>query len=392
MPESKGSENNFSQRDSDSSVEVDNSDSELEDGEIQMDQNDQVDAIEVDDSGEWDNNETNNQDVEYWGNEFIKRHGIEQFNKPITNRLLEAARKVEKPKVSNDQAILDVYQNKSKMCDIKSALMNLVHTITDEGIDDDTISKLINVINIAKDKVSALIKEKSTEDTSNKATMATRIRDINKPNEEKNQKKVLFADTVKKNIKTNDNKKIQQKTVSRKPIVFTEDQMLKVIDGQSLFESTKYKLVYFEGIQRCRAYQLGNVDWVTDTKLEVCINEKAAPQLVKRMDTIKVVTYNSIYNPIAAKEGEHSGLDYLKARLKWQTLDANRNKPEQRMARLITKITKINTYGFMACHVDTPESSPCDALVSEDHEHQNKQLQDGLFRDMLPSSSCPWIM
>ncbi|PVU84716.1 hypothetical protein BB559_007441, partial [Furculomyces boomerangus] len=237
--------------------------------------------------------------------------------------------------------------------------MNLVHTISDEGIDKDTILKLTSDINIAKDKVLAFIEGRSTKDTSDKETMTTRIRDINKLNNENNQKKVSFADTIKRNTKTNDNKKIPQKTVSRKPIVFTKDQMLKVINGKSLFESTKYRLVYFEGIQRCRviwanqlllqsgikAYQLGNVYWVTDTKLEVCINEKAAPQLVKHMDTIKGITYNSIYNPIAAKKGKQSGLDQLKARLKWQTSDANRNKPAQRMARLVTKITEMNTMG-----------------------------------------------
>ncbi|PWA00782.1 hypothetical protein BB558_003159 [Smittium angustum] len=65
------------------------------------------------------------------------------------------------------------------MCDTKSALMNLVHTIPDEGIDDDTISKLMSVINITKDKISALIKGKSSADTLDKATMTTRIRDIN---------------------------------------------------------------------------------------------------------------------------------------------------------------------------------------------------------------------
>ncbi|PWA03412.1 hypothetical protein BB558_000425 [Smittium angustum] len=240
MPNPKGSENSFSQRESDPSMKVD----KYEEAKARP-------------------KELAN--VEYWENDFIKRYGIEKFNKPITNRFLEAARKAEKP---------------------KSALMNLVHTIPDDGVDDDTISKLMIVISIAQNKISALIEGRSTTDTPDKATMTTRIRDINKPNNENNQKKVLFADTVKENIKTGDTKKISQKTVPRKP------------------KSTKYRLVYSEGIQRFRvtwvkqlllksgikAYQLGNVDWVTDTKLEVCINEKAAPQLVKHINTIKGVT------------------------------------------------------------------------------------------------------
>ncbi|PVZ97139.1 hypothetical protein BB558_006917 [Smittium angustum] len=318
MPNSKGSKNNFSQRESDPSIQIDRH----EEAKVRLKEH----ASEM------------TQHVEYWENDFIKRYGIEKFNKPITNRFLEAARKAEKP---------------------KSALMNLVHTIPDEGIDDDAISKLMI--------------GRSTVYSSDKETMTTRVGDINKTNNEINQKKVLFADTVKKNIKTGDTKKISQKTVPRKSIVFTKDQMLKVINGQSPFELSKYKLVYFEGIQRCRvawanqlllqsgikAYQLGNVDWVTDTKLEVCINKKEALQLVKRMDTIKGVTYYSIYNPIAAKKGKQSGLDQLKARLKWQISDANRNKPAQRMARLITKMTEMNTDGFsyMFLYTHQPETA-----------------------------------
>ncbi|PVU95594.1 hypothetical protein BB559_002687 [Furculomyces boomerangus] len=167
--------------------------SEPEDGEIKMDQNDQANNIEVDNNGEWDGYKINTQDIEYWGNDFIKRHGIEEFNKSYPVDSL-------KPHV-----------------------------------------KLRN-----QNKVSALIEGRSTTDTSDKSTMTTRIRDINKPKDENSQKKVSFADAIKRNTKTGDTKKISQKTVTRKSIVFIEDLMLKDINGQSLFESIKYRLVYFE--------------------------------------------------------------------------------------------------------------------------------------------------
>ncbi|PVU87249.1 hypothetical protein BB559_006143, partial [Furculomyces boomerangus] len=339
MPNSKGSKNNFIQRDIDPSMKIDKHGeakvrlkelaSEITRRGFESEKKFQLDA----------NHKMNEKSIKISKYTPEKKSFTELLKKPVRGlgvKKTKSETAIPAPisdiqKIIGEPKKITKRYKKSKMCDIKSALMNSVHTIPDEGIDDDAISKLMVVINIAKDK----------------ATMTTRIRDINKPKDENNQKKVSFAYTIKRNIKIGDTKKIPQKTAPRNPIVFTEDQMLKVINGQSPFESTKYKLVYFEGIKRCR------VTW------GIFINKKAAPQLVKHMDTIKGITYDSIYNPIAAKEGEQSGLDQLKARLKWQLSDTNRNKSAQTMAILITKMTEINTDEFsdMFLYTHQPETA-----------------------------------
>ncbi|PVU97607.1 hypothetical protein BB561_000466 [Smittium simulii] len=75
--------------------------------------------------------------------------------------------------------------------------------------------------------------------------------------------------------------------------------------------------------------------------MEVSINADAADDLIEEISKLpegKVVTD---YNPIRMgadrplQDGTIKGLTELRARLKWQSLDVNRNIPARRMARII---------------------------------------------------------
>ncbi|PVU87941.1 hypothetical protein BB559_005801 [Furculomyces boomerangus] len=276
MPNPKGSENNFRQRDIDPSMEIDKHGeakvrlkelaSEITQRGFESEKKFQLDA----------NHKMNEKSIKISKYTPEKKSFTELLKKPVRGlgvKKTKSETAIPAPisdiqKIIGEPKKITKRHKKSKMCDIKSALMIWFTQLQMEDVSDDTISALMNII-------------------------------------------ISFADTVKKNIKTGDTKKISQKTAPRKPIVFIEDRMSKVINGQSPFESIKYRLVYFEGIQR------------------------------------------------SAKEEEQSGLDQLKARSKWQTSDANRNKSAQTMAILITKMTEINTDEFsdMFLYTHQPETA-----------------------------------
>ncbi|OMJ19101.1 hypothetical protein AYI70_g4937, partial [Smittium culicis] len=156
-------------------------------------------------------------------------------------------------------------------------------------------------------------------------------------------KKVSYAAAAKKGTNP------PQKPRIKKPL--TSEQISKVVDGISPFESAKYKLVYFDGMKRSkitwvkqllyqskvRPYYLGNVNWVENSKLEVCVNEIMAPELIKYMVSIKGITNDSQYSPIKDTSGEVE-LNQIKDRFKWQASEKNKNTPSRRMATIITKM------------------------------------------------------
>ncbi|OMJ27035.1 hypothetical protein AYI69_g3540, partial [Smittium culicis] len=133
-----------------------------------------------------------------------------------------------------------------------------------------------------------------------------------KHNEQKSQKNVTkgsaeqkfsYAAAAKKGSKP------QQKPRGKKQIALTPEQVSKIVDGVAPVESAKYKLVYFDGMKRSkitwvkqllyqsqvRPYFFGSINWVEDSKLEVCINEKMAPQLKEYMESIKGITADLAY-------------------------------------------------------------------------------------------------
>ncbi|OMJ08050.1 hypothetical protein AYI69_g11219 [Smittium culicis] len=70
---------------------------------------------------------------------------------------------------------------------------------------------------------------------------------------------------------------------------------------------------------------MGNISWVEDSKLEVCDNEKMAPELISYMESIKGISTDLSYSPAS---------------------DKNRNIPSRRMASLLNKIKPGELSGF----------------------------------------------
>ncbi|OMJ14538.1 LINE-1 retrotransposable element ORF2 protein, partial [Smittium culicis] len=177
-----------------------------------------------------------------------------------------------------------------------------------------------------------------------------------------------------------------QKPSTKNRIALTSEQITKIVDGVAPVESYKYKLVYFDGMKRSkitwvkqllyqsqiRPYFMGNISWVEESKLEVCINEKMAPQLISYMESINGIFNDKEYSPL----NEHSDdirLNEIKNRFKWQSSDKNRNIPSRRMGNILMKLKQGEPAKFkeMFFHRDSrwrgvmrkPEQgheSPCD--------------------------------
>ncbi|PVZ97049.1 hypothetical protein BB558_007019, partial [Smittium angustum] len=270
----------------------------------------------------------------------------------------------------NGQEWIDQIAKDAETLDsVKTCFKNLVENIPLSMDNKVKVDMLMTLAKETKNKMIAILNGKTTTNTQDKSVQVKPLLLTKKyrktmpkgqgksaPNDYEKLESMSFgyhpADTkfktsysaiTKKNIKPNSNKKqIPTKKPARKPVVLTQDQITKVMNGLSPFEVTKYKLVYFEDIRKCRVawaktllyqsvikpYQLGNVDWVTDTKLEVCINEKVADQLTKHMDTINGISQDTDFNPLTSP------------------IDTNRNKPANRMARMIIRMTEEHSDTF----------------------------------------------
>ncbi|PVU88225.1 hypothetical protein BB559_005682 [Furculomyces boomerangus] len=193
----------------------------------------------------------------------------------------------------NGQEWIDQIAKDAETLDsVKTCFKNLVESIPLSMDNKVKVDMLMTLAKETKNKMIAILNGKSTTNTQDKSVQV---------------KPLLLTKKYRKTMPKEQGKSAPndyKKKPVRKPVVLTQDQITKVMNGQSPFEATKYKLVYFEGIRKCRVawaktllyqsgikpYQLGNVDWVTDTKLEVCINEKVADQLTKHKDTVKCET------------------------------------------------------------------------------------------------------
>ncbi|OMJ15399.1 hypothetical protein AYI70_g7299 [Smittium culicis] len=174
-----------------------------------------------------------------------------------------------------------------------------------------------------------------------------------KVSKEPSQQKSSYASAAKKGVNP------PQKSRVRKRTELTADQITKIIDGVAPVESSKYKLVYFDGMKRSkitwvkqllyqsqvRPYFMSNISWIEDSKLEVCVNEKMAPQLISYMESIKGISTDISYSPLN-KQSDEITLSVLKERFKWQASDKNRNIPSRRMASLLNKIKPGELSGF----------------------------------------------
>ncbi|OMJ12773.1 hypothetical protein AYI70_g8912, partial [Smittium culicis] len=163
----------------------------------------------------------------------------------------------------------------------------------------------------------------------------------------------IYASAAKKGVNAS------QKPQATKRIELTSDQITKIVEGVAPVESSKYKLVYFDGMKRSkitwvkqllyqsqvRPYYMGNISWVEDSKLEVCVNEKMAPELISYMESIKGISTDISYSPLN-KQSDEITLSVLKERFKWQASDKNRNIPSRRMASLLNKIKPGELSGF----------------------------------------------
>ncbi|OMJ27037.1 LINE-1 retrotransposable element ORF2 protein [Smittium culicis] len=206
---------------------------------------------------------------------------------------------------------------------------------------------------VFKSKVPVKIQSVSSKsDTSN----VKRGNNNHKPQtklKELSQQKFSYATAAKKSVN------LPQKPRAKKRTELTSDQITKIIDGVAPVESSKYKLVYFDGMKRSkitwvkqllyqsqvRPYFMGNISWVEDSKLEVCVNEKMAPQLISYMESIKGISTDISYSPLN-KQSDEITLSVLKERFKWQASDKNRNIPSRRMANIMNKIKPGELSGF----------------------------------------------
>ncbi|OMJ08863.1 hypothetical protein AYI70_g11272 [Smittium culicis] len=190
-----------------------------------------------------------------------------------------------------------------------------------------------------------------------------------KHNEQKPQKNVTkgsaeqkfsYAAAAKKGTKP------QQKPRGKKQIALTPEQVSKIVDGVAAVESAKYKLVYFDGLKRSkitwvkqllyqsqvRPYFFGNINWVEESKLEVCVNEKMAPQIISHMESIKGITVDLAYSPLMVQSDENK-INIFKERFKWQASDKNRNIPSRRIASIVNKLKPgyLSSFKEMFLHV-----------------------------------------
>ncbi|PVZ97146.1 hypothetical protein BB558_006908 [Smittium angustum] len=372
-------------------------DIEIEDGEVIEYEEDSIisaadnvtqinsDEIEIDDNNNdpSDHEMLNTQEVNSMNEYFAEKNGQEWIDQ-----------------IAKDAEILD---------SVKTSFKNFVENIPLSMDNKVKVDMLMTLAKETKNKMIAILNGKSTTNTQDKSVQVKPLLLTKKyrktmpkeqgksaPNNYKKLEpmgfdyhpadtrfKISYSTFARKNIKPNNNKKqVPTKKPVRKPVVLTQDQISKVMNGQSPFEATKYKLVYFKDIQKCRvawaktllyqseikSYQLGNVDWVTDTKLEVCINEKFADQLTKHMDTINGISQDTDFNPLTSPIGDTSGLDGLKARLKWQASVTNRNKPANRMARMIIRMNKehSDTFSELFLHSHNESTSEMEIDAARD--------------------------
>ncbi|OMJ23941.1 hypothetical protein AYI69_g4814 [Smittium culicis] len=206
---------------------------------------------------------------------------------------------------------------------------------------------------VFKSKVPATINSVSSAPAIIKSVHQQKPQTKHKDLKEPSNQRFSYATATKKGANP------PQKPRAKNRLALTSEQITKIVDGVAPIESSKYKLVYFDGMKRSkitwvkqllyqsqiRPYFMGNISWVEESKLEVCINEKMAPQLISYMESINGISNDIEYSPL----NDHSDdirLNEVKNRFKWQSSDKNRNIPSRRMGNILMKLKQVELTKF----------------------------------------------
>ncbi|PVU93572.1 hypothetical protein BB561_003173 [Smittium simulii] len=141
------------------------------------------------------------------------------------------------------------------------------------------------------------------------------------------------------------------------PVKLNDEQIGIILDGKSPFKPSEYKFVYFDGFKRNRVVwvkqilakhsvnmrNVGNIAWVNDSRIELCVNSKEVEKVTEAMKLMKGVTLNSTYSPINTP----SELEAVRKRVAWMASNENKNKPAQRMGRMVCKWKKEDKEYFI---------------------------------------------
>ncbi|OMJ13358.1 hypothetical protein AYI70_g8548 [Smittium culicis] len=85
--------------------------------------------------------------------------------------------------------------------------------------------------------------------------------------------------------------------------------------------------------EEIQPWLIGNINWMADEKLEVCVESNHIEKLVGYIEKIDGVNLNKNYDPISTGSAKNE----LSERLKWQSSESNRNQPSRKMARMVRK-------------------------------------------------------